>query len=147
MNIKGFEGLLNKSNPYFEDLLFAVARLTKQGDCILGRKGRKLCEFIRWLREDRHKFPLVDKKLGIVFGLRGSAHAYVRAELYRYHQASIDPDAPYMSSTLASDQWLYEGMGWYISWMSPDEIIVSFGYRPDSYDKDVFLFYKVTEQE
>ncbi|MEK7066077.1 MAG: hypothetical protein AAB965_00725 [Patescibacteria group bacterium] len=52
-----------------------------------------------------------------------------------------------MSSTLASDQWLYEGMGWYISGMSPDEIIVSFGYRPDSYDKDVFLFYKVTEQE
>jgi len=84
---------------------------------------------------------VVDKRLGVVFGITSGSHQLLSVPLYRYHNAAIHPDGGDVHTNLAARLYLEEGMGWFISSMNAGHIVSGSGYRPDRFDRNVFLFY------
>ena len=116
-----------------------IEMFEEQGVMIIESKGADLVEVVEKIIKEG-KFPLVDKKLKLIFGVASEYHSLLRSGLYRFHVAD-EPDAQERSRGGAPDRYIHEGMGYYISSMRPDNIVLSENYRPDKQDKELFMFY------
>lgn len=148
MTLEKFIASLNRDNPSYESLCgFIRARFSLESryQGMLAKKSNDLYEVTQdMILQER--WPLVDKKLGMVFGIERGGHEALRYFLYAYHKE--EPSSfPNDLNTDIHDQrafeYMWDGMGYYISCMSPDEIVVRATYRPDRLDKDLFLLYRV----
>ena len=144
MTAEQFAQLLNKENRYAHDLGFTVRWLENNRVMFIQKKQKSLLEDLSKMLQGGI-FPLVDKKLGLVFGLGESNHGMMRTSLFRYHNAEgKGDDVEYVDSTTSADEWLRNGMGYYFSSMGARrELTVGNNYREDRYDKDVFLSFRV----
>lgn len=141
MNINEFCRSLDKGNPYREELTKVCQFLHKRNELVFERKKESLVETVQLLRIKK-LYPVVDKKLGLILGAK--SHEMLRTNLFRYWYYAGDAkmDRPYIDPDESAALYLSEGHGYYISAMRPDIIVVGMKYRPDSFDKDLFLIYK-----
>ena len=138
MTFDEFLTTLDKKNPWHDGFVMDMKTSQKLWGDLLARKDRNLVEVVQDFRA-KGRYPLVDKKLKMVFGV--NYHLGIRVDLYRYHEAARNPAMPYINPHHAADAWLFEGMGYYVSSMPPNGLVVGRGYRPDRFDKDLFQIY------
>ena len=125
-----------------ESLLFALEQLDEISPMIIERKDRNLAEVIeRLLKEGR--FPLVDKKLRMVFGVAPDQHSLLRGSLYCFHTAHDPSKQGREYQGMGPDNYIHEGMGYCISSMHSGRVVVGERYMPDKQDKDLFMLYDV----
>ena len=85
------------------------------------------------------KSILVDKRLGVVFGVVPGNHEQLIIYLLKYHEANVgryfaDPDPDELIA-----RYISEGFGYFIpSTLRKTPLIISRGYEPDSFDRDLF---------
>ena len=145
MEPKDFIKRLKRDNPYFEDLEHTIVWLRQNKTMQIERRSSKLLETIQGMLRSR-VLPVVDKKLGFIFGVGESNHMMVRCSLFRYHNADGKGlDVPHIPPRESADEYIRQGMGYYFSSMATRTIIASLNYRQHPEDKDVFLTYKVQE--
>lgn len=146
-----FVAMLDKTNPRYESLRKLIVNVPDSW--CFARKGRDLVEVVEQFRADG-RAPVIDKKLRVVIG--SFAHRAIRAELYRYHNAMTGikewPSCIEEDSAFA-DAYSREGMGYHFSSMDGWQMLiykrdrphphVGDNYRPDRFDKDLFLLYEV----
>lgn len=149
MTVDEFVDLLDKTNPSFVSLNRFIRGVPD--DFCFARKDKGLVEVVERFRAINRE-PVVDKKLRVVIG--SFAHRAIRAELYRYHKALAGSnDHPYSmdEDSQHADAYNQEGMGYHFSSMSvwaslfgaKVQPIVGYRYRPDRFDRNLFLFYEV----
>ncbi|MDP3645680.1 MAG: hypothetical protein Q8R25_01190 [bacterium] len=139
MTLDEFAARLDPNNPFTPDL---VEFFQRHPGFVLERKGSNLVDkFFELEAKKRH--PVVDKKLQMLFGVGGGDHEMVRAHLYTYHEAKVSSllDMPDFSMGAAWD--MTDNLGDYLSSLRSTGLIVPHGYRPDRFDKDLFLLYKI----
>jgi hypothetical protein len=101
------------------------------------RKDNDLLEAIELLV--RHKcHPVVDQRLGIVFGISTGGHTLARSYLYAIHKR-MDDRAFYIETTYESraDSYIEEGFGYYISSMG-NVIVRGSKYKEEGRDPCLF---------
>lgn len=142
MDIDEVCALLDKGNPYSEPLRGTLETL-RHVRVSFERRDTDLVDVVHNLGT-RRLYPVVDKKLRLVFGVDGG-HGFLRGELFRYHYHADDPrlEKRHIGPDESADRYLYEGHGYFISAMRPSIIVVSANYRPDQFDKDLFLSYEL----
>ena len=143
MNIDEACALLDKTNHFHWLLTQTLEQLHKGGFLrLIERKGSDLVEVVHLLTEER-LYPIVDKRLGLVLGL--NTHSLPLARLFQYHYRAENPESSRLplSRDEASDCYVIRGYGYFISSTEQSTIIVGATYRPDAYDKDLFLMYKL----
>lgn len=133
-------GSLDPANPLYKQTVADIRQLADTTSLFLARKGRDLLEVVHGFCEDG-RFPVVDKKLGIVAGCWSGFHEDLRAILWQYHAASCGAPVVALSIGAAATRYLADGHGYYISPMVPCRALTSHKYRPDRFDKDLFLVY------
>ncbi len=153
MELRELTDSLKKTNRHSGELKHALETLAESNKILLARKGRDLVEVVKNYLEKENPFPLVDKRLSVVFGTEWGSHKFLRVELYRYHYAARNPSAAYIEPHKAEDAWLLENMGYYFAstpsmsevflGIPPRRIIAAQTYRPDRFDKELFEFYEV----
>ncbi len=143
MTPEEFKKLLKKDNRFEHDLSFTVGWLAENRTMVILRKDKNLLENLQQMLA-ASVYPLVDKRLGLVFGLGESNHTMMRTSLFRYHSAAGKQwdDVEHVDPHRSADGWLYQGMGYYFSSMQARRMIVSQSYVSDRFDKDVFLTFK-----
>jgi len=145
MNIAEFCTLLDPNNVWSESLAHA-ATFSHDHDklIVIERKGSDLVEVVQHL-VDRRLHPVIDKKLKLVFGVTSGSHMLLRAELFRYYYYENDPELnlPGVGSYESADRYIVEGHGYFISSQRGNTIVTGISYRPDSFDKDLFLTYEL----
>lgn len=142
MSIERVKGLFKSDlQEKHEMFLHLLELLEEQEEMVIESKGADLVEVVEKILKEG-KFPLVDKKLKLIFGVASEHHFMLRGGLYRFHVAD-EPDAQERSRGGAPDRYIREGMGYYISSMHPDSIVLGENYRPDKQDKDLFMFYRL----
>lgn len=106
----------------------------EQKDEYLIKVVKRLC--------DNDLFPVVDKKLQMVFG--AYVHRMPRSRLFWYFYRAEHPKMKLLdiSDSEAADRYISEGHGYFISSMRPGVIIVGRKYRIDSLDEDLFAAYQ-----
>lgn len=144
MNIDEVCALLDKENPYSEELSWAFRFLDRRDPIVIERKRKNLVEIVREL-QGRKLHPIVDKKLGLVFGMVSGHHDYLRTELfsYYYHAEDHSFELPHIGPFESQYRYISDGYGYFISSMRPDIIVAGRKYRPDRFDKDLFLTHRV----
>jgi len=145
MTFDEFVATLDKKNQYRDSLATTFRDDFRDDNIIVERKGRDMVEVVQRCK-DRKLYPVVDKRLGLVFGCE--THGVPRCELYRYYYYAKGIETkPYVDPNDSQDRYISEGYGWFISSMRPRIIVAGAKYRPDQYDKDVFAAYQVDEQD
>ncbi len=144
MTFDEFLEKLDQNNRYFDDVRISFKDDTEKGVLIIERKDRDLPEVVERCMSQK-LFPVVDKKLGLVFGCE--THGLPRQELFRYHYYEAGADRPYVDPDDSADRYVSEGHGWFISKMRPRIIVAGIAYRPDQFDKDVFAMFEVDHQD
>ncbi len=144
MTFDEFLEKLDKNNRYYDDVADGFKRDVERGFYVLERKGRDLPEVVERLKGQR-LFPVVDKKLGVVLGC--DSHSVPRQELFRYHYYAGGAERPYVDPDESADRYISEGHGWFISKMRPRILVAGINYRPDQFDKDVFMTYEIDHQD
>lgn len=134
-------GSLDPANPLYKQTVADLRHLTGITSLFLARKGRDLAEVVPAFCADE-RFPVVDKKLRIVVGCLGGYHEHVRAVLWRYHASYENPLAP-EEIWGAAFRYVIDGHGYYVSSMVPGITLAGHKYRPDRFDKDLFLIYPI----
>lgn len=142
MNLDEFLERLDKKNHGAEELGDMVTIYDKHNPITFVRKGKDLFEVVTNHLNQR-LFPLVDKRLGVVFGVERCLHKGLRCELFRYHNVPNNPNRDWINPNECADRWVSEGMGWYVSSMDEKMIIAGQKYRPDRFDKDCFQLFTV----
>lgn len=115
--------------------------LRLEGTETLPRDG-KLTESIKSLLEKR-LYVVVDKKLGLVFGVEKDFITAILADLYRYHQAESGKPVEQIRDTSAHDRYIDSGMGYYFHATASRFVTDSVAqageaYVPDKDDEKVF---------
>lgn len=144
MTFDEFLNTLDKNNRYFDDVRISFKDDCEKGLLIIEKKARDLPEVVEQCKAGK-LFPVVDKKFGLVFGCR--EHGLSLQELFRYHYYASGADRPYVDPDESSDRYISEGHGWFISKMRPRIIVAGIKYRPDQFDKDVFISHEVEHQD
>lgn len=144
MTFDEFIKRLNPQNSFYEEFVEDLADYHEFYPMLIERKGTDLVEVVQDCCGQRH-YPVVDKKLGIVFGCHGGTHQGIRASLYNYHDAEINPNSARHGTEFAATFYIRDGFGYYISVMQRDVIVVGQRYQQDRFDKDLFLMFKVDE--
>lgn len=145
MNIDELCALFDSHNVWGESVAHAATFLHEHNKLVvIERKGSGLVELVQNLVE-RRLHPIVDKKLKLVFGITSGSHLLLRAELFRYYYYASDPklNLPGVGSYESADRYIEEGHGYYISSQRENTIVVGTSYRPDGFDKDLFLTYEL----
>ncbi len=142
MTFDDFVAKLKKDNYYTEHIVGMLECFHERHPIQFERKGKDLAEVVTRHMQER-LFPLVDKRLGLVFGVESSLHKGLRCELFRYHNAPRNPNNDWINPNECADRWVSEGMGWYISSMETHKIVAGQKYRPDRFDKDLFEVFRV----
>ncbi len=143
MDIDEVRTLLDKENHFYGLLSHTLGQLYENGFLrLIERKGSDLVEVVHRLTGER-LYPIVDKRLGLVLGL--NTHSLPLARLFQYHYRAENPESSRLplSRDEASDCYVIRGYGYFISSTEPSTIVVGTTYRPDAYDKDLFLMYKL----
>jgi hypothetical protein len=143
MTYEEFLEKLDRNNPSFLEMKIAF-KDNSFGVVIIEKKGRDLVEVVERCCS-AHFYPVVDKKLGMVFGCR--VHGPPRLALFEYHLNSEGKDHGYINPYESMDRYISEGYGWFISSMQPRSIVAGVDYRPDRFDKDVFMLFEVDHVE
>ncbi len=144
-----FIALLDQTNPRYESLRNLIVRMPDHW--CFARKGNDLVEVVAQFRKNNLE-PVIDKRLRVVIG--SFAHRAIRAELYRYHKLITGLEEWPLcreADTEHADSYTHGGMGYHFSSVSAIaglygrrvRPIVGENYRPDRFDKDLFLFYEV----
>ncbi len=143
MNIDEACALLDRRNPYSEELAWALRFMHDRDPLVIKRKGGDLVEVVQWLKT-KGCYPVVDKGLRLILGLGYAGHGYPREGLFQYYYHAKDPgfELPHIGFG-AADRYIIEGYGYFISSMRPDAIVVGRKYRPDRFDKDLFAMYEL----
>jgi hypothetical protein len=139
MTLEEFIKRLDRTNPFFEafeQYIWAEHLFPT----LFAAKGSDLPEVMMTLLAAR-KFPLVDKRLGMVFGLLPDKHEDMRAYLETYHEATLY-EGPF-DKKRAAVRYMREGRGYYVSSTRDNMITTCSMYRPDLFDKDLFRIMKV----
>lgn len=134
--------LLDPNNPRCEELSIAIGFIFKDGSGAVERKDKNLLDVVRNMI-DRGYYPIVDKKLQLVFGVESGFHMMIREQLYAYHMMLGRRDCRAAPSWCA-DRYTDEGLGWHISSVNLDHIVLGQRYRPDKFDKEVFPFFQTS---
>lgn len=142
MTFDEFVEKLDKKNYYAEELANSVKFYQRDRPILFERKGKDLFEVVT-AHLGKKLYPIVDKKLGIVFGVRRHLHKGLRLELFRYHNVPRNPNNDWINPNECADRWVTEGMGWYVSSMDEHMIIAGQAYRPDRFDKYPFEMFTV----
>lgn len=142
MNLEEFIGTLDPQNPQFDELSFYIRFLDRDAAMVLQRKGSNLVEVIADLIA-QGRFPIVDKRLRMVFGLAKSQHMILREKLFLYHNPTLRDSS--ITPTVASDSYIIDGCGYFISSVQTNTIVVGQIYRQDRFDKDLFLLYRLDD--
>lgn len=131
--------LLDPKNPRTESLLDTFKLLQDLSQLTVEHKKEGLLELVRHLG-DKRLYPVVDKKLKLVFAVNEGGHAVLMQELFRYHYHADDPELrlPCIGVFLSRDRYVTDRHGYFISSNQPDMIVVSEKYRHDKYDDDLF---------
>ncbi len=141
---------LDPNNPATEAILEWIKgdpeqkKIDEHPNVLLGIKDKDLPELVYHIIQKK-RFPIVDKKLKIVFGLMYGEHDTFMSYLEQYHRhsngdhATIDPYKAYRS-------YLDKGRGYYISSMSTRKIIAGIKYKQDRFDKDLFVEKKIVQE-
>ncbi len=137
-----FAATLPKTNGRRSHLIKTVStfnKLLRFDSLRFAQKGRDLLEIVQTFTQQRTN-PVVDKKLGFVFGVPEGFHEKFRGSLYAYH----DPeDAKEWSETVNARHYVTRGCGYYISSMQPQTIVCGENYKEDRWDKDLFLMLNI----
>ncbi len=144
MTFDEFLEKLDKNNHYYGDIVRSFQRDLERKWVVIEKKGQDLVEVVQRCK-DAQRFPVVDKKLGLVFGC--DSHAVPRQQLFRYHYYAGGKERPYVDADESADRYISEGHGWFISRMRPRIVVAGIKYRPDQFDKDVFISYQVEQQD
>lgn len=140
-----FLAKLDRNNPYFNDIATGFEDDFRKKEVIFARKGHDLSEVVEHCKSIK-LFPVVDKKLGLVFGCVG--HSVPRQDLFRYHYYAEHPAIDdYIDADECEDRYIGEGHGWFISRMRPRIIVAGIAYRPDRFDRDVFAVHEIDHQD
>ncbi len=149
MTVKEFFNSLDPKHPGHEEFIKISYLFHSDGEhsILLARKDAGIVGVIREIL-DRGLYPAIDQRLQIIFGVEYGQHMVLRADLYRYHMALLNPNGEFVYSSAAADGWTYEGMGYYFSQVYKDgngklAIRLSQQYKNDEYDKDVFLIWNI----
>ncbi len=141
MTFDEFVAILDKKNQYWENLAVFFETDYARGELVIERKGQDLVEVVRRCKE-HGLYPVVDKRLGLVFGCEG--HGVTRSELYRYYYyAKNIHREPYINLDEGEDLYISKGYGWFISSIRPHIIVAGAKYHPDQYDKEIFAIQRV----
>lgn len=142
LSLDAFEKLLDPRYHQYGSLTKSVTRWSKRiYHPFIYRRDAHIVEVFRELL-DHALYPLVDRRLNIVFGLP-SSHGFARSELYLYFKYGTTPPQEHINSDIAMDKFVTEGCGYFISKTTPKTILAGTAYRPDRYDKLVFDQYRV----
>lgn len=146
MTFDEFLTKLNRANPFFEDLVITFEHDFRGGALIIEPKSRDLPEIVTRCKREK-LFPIVDQKLGVLFGCVD--HGGPREWLFRYHNYASGRERPFtdINPYESQDRWVSEGHGWFISSMRPHVIVAGIKYRTDPFDTDVFLVHKIDHQD
>ena len=96
MELRELTDSLKKTNRHSGELKHALEILAESNKILLARKGQDLVEVVKNFLDTEKLFPLVDRRLGIVFGTEWGSHKFLRMELYRYHYAARNPSTAYI---------------------------------------------------
>ncbi len=141
MSPHDFSKLLKQRNPHAHSLGYTVRWLADNRTMVLMRKDKRLLENLQQMLAGG-LYPLVDKRLGMIFGLGESSHTMMKCDLFRYHNTAGKTEVEDVGACEAADRWLYEGMGFYFSSIAGRDVIVASTYTNDVYDPDVFLTFR-----
>lgn len=141
MTLDEVVGSLDPANLLYEETVADLRKLAGNTSLFISRKGRDLADVVQGFCED-DRFPVVDKKLCIVAGCLSGFHEDMRAVLWRYHTSYKNP-LTLEEMWLAALRYVADGHGYYISPMLPKMVLVGEKYRPDRFDKDLFLVYPI----
>lgn len=137
LSVEEFTASLKKKGRVRDSFADSITAYYEGGGLLIARKGRDLVEVMKEFAAE-NKYPIIDKQLNMVFGVR--THGIPRAMLYWYHSDLRMFATP---SAEAADMWTFKGMGYYVSSMLPNHVVLSGSYRGDRFDKDVFqIFHK-----
>lgn len=147
MTHEGFITILDKKNPEYVSLNETI--FDNPNKWRFAKKDKNLPEIVEDFLKSGHP-PIIDKKLSVIIG--ATTHRLMRAQLYWYH-TSVLPSNRWDSYELSmcADSYIAEGKGYYFSSMetlgmlySGHKIkpIVGKLYKPDHFDKDLFLIYE-----
>lgn len=141
MTIDDLVALFNKENKYYEYIVAIFRGLHGSNMlCAIQKKDKDLVEVIERLKSKR-MYPIVDKGLGVVLGV--DTHMAFCSELFRYYYYATDADREHVDPYTSADRYVSEGHGYFISRMKTNVIIVGSSYRPDRYDKDLFMTHEI----
>lgn len=132
---------LDTSNPCHKETAEGLQRFAGLAAMFFADKGEDLVEVVEGFCEDG-RYPVVDKVLRVVAGCSGGFHEDLRALLCRYHAARQGFILARDDKTLAA-RYVADGHGYYVSSMFPKTVLAAETYRPDRFDKDLFLIYEV----
>lgn len=138
ITLDSFIATLDTENPFLEEFIEELKAQSDIDEVVFERKSKNMLNVIKNLIA-QGKFPHVDKKSGIVFGLPTGFHELLRGLLQQYYVRQSG------SSYKSAEDYMNTGKGWYISAMEPDTIIVGAHYRPDRHDDQVFPFFKIRQ--
>ena len=140
MDIEEFSALLNKNNSCQWRLMIDLRSMYDRNHLALERKAGSLVEVVQRFCSDG-LFPIVDKKLKMVFG--AWAHRLPRARLFEYFLSEEKKWSDDIEEVEAADRYITEGYGYFISSIRPTCIIVGTKYQPDSLDEVLFGAYEM----
>jgi len=153
MELEMFLNSLDKQHSHHKELSEGLRYMAEEHTLLVEKKDSNLVKIVRAFLDEKRLFPLVDKRLGVVFGVEYSTHLMLRIDLYRYHIRMGNKPSEYVNPRAAADQWLLEGMGYYFASTPtvaeallnypPRRIIAAEGYRPDRFDESLFKAYEV----
>jgi len=149
MDYKKFLQLLNQDNSEYACFAHTVQIMNDEQPLLFAPKGRDLIDVVRSFIT-KGSWPVVDKRLQMVIGLKKEQHSAFISFLTAYYVAEKQIQRTPKNSTMLKREWyLDRGMGYYISSMQPHVIHLGIRYREDRYDKDLFPFFDLdyAEQE
>lgn len=141
MNCDEFLATLDADNPFYQRLC-ELLQDSLCRDLIAFPKGRDLVERVQELQHKRCP-PVVDQTLKLVIGVPEGGHSILRNLLYTYHESAGDREVDLPRHDRGGTWYLLDGLGYYVSSMRPNVVVAGQGYRPDRFDKDLFLMYQV----
>ena len=142
---KQFLKMLDKKHPGYVVIRDYVRGCGDSG-VLFAEKGPDLVQVIHHFIECG-RFCLVDKKLGVVFGVR--EESCIDVALFVYHKkgelSQEEFEERFSKDGLNKnvDEWVIEGYGYYVDPDSPDMVVVSSRYEPDDSDAEIFSLHKL----
>lgn len=143
LTVEEFLASLDQSNP-------AIERVRRTFNACSGnimqiyKKDASLYEMVKG-RLSTFRLPIIDKPLQVVVEARDD-HEKLTGALFCYHAAAAGDDPDVYDDRIWGEMYHRNGYGYYYSGAYGDTrtvIITAHAYKPDRYDKDLFIDLKL----